>query len=665
MRTRFSRWPSALPLALALPAAAWAQGAAAPAQLPAIIVTADKTPQALEQTPASVAVLDALDVQAENLHSLAQLEGRAPGLSFQPFGQAGLNAPVLRGLTANFNSFATSALLLVDGVPTPTAQGFEDALLDVARIEVLRGPQSTLYGANAQAGVIAIHSQPIDGTPRTRVAAELGSRNLQRAQFALSRPVVEGQLYTSIAASAMRQQGFIRNQHTGGRDDARQNSQLKLGLRWTPTAHTEAVLRYARQDYDDGANRWGSPRQPRAQVASGTPGWNRSKGQSLSLHATHEGGAGLRWHAITAWSRFSDHTQQDTDFGPADALHVGRDNRLRTLSQELRLEGQLGQAQWLGGLYLAQDRHRLHYRSQRMGQLDQPRSLMDKRTLAWFTHWSLPLSERWSLAAGARIEQQRARITPQGQAARRQSWRHLSPKLALQYQLRPQQQWYASVSRGVRSGGFNALSVATDHAPFAPETSWSYETGFKGWALDKRLRYTLALYHMRIGDMQVMQMPRPGFMYLTNAASARSQGLEWDLDYLLGGGWQFKAGLAANRTRFARFVDGAADYSGKRNPFAPRLSGHASLRYDAPQGWYAQAGLTGSSKVYLDAANRHQRRGHALLNLAAGYQRRPWEISAHVRNAGNTAYDAVGYQNGFVTVYSPPREIGLRLSWQY
>lgn len=169
---------------------------------------------------------------------------------------------------------------------------------------------------------------------------------------------------------------------------------------------------------------------------------------------------------------------------------------------------------------------------------------------------------------------------------------------------------------------------------------------------------------MTVDNMQVQQMPLPGLVYVTNAASARSIGAEFELEYLLGQGWSLQAGLGLNRTRFSHFRDGANDYSGNQNPFAPRLNGHLTARYDAPAGWYAQASLSGTGPVYLDAANRYRRNGYALVNLAAGVTVRQVEISAYVNNLANRRYDAVGYQNGIVTVYSPPREVGLRLTWR-
>lgn len=632
--------------------------------LPAVIVTAEKSARSLEEVAASVAVIDGRDIEQSGITGMEQLEGRIPGLSFQPFGQAGMNSPVMRGLTANFNTFSTATLLLVDGVPTLTAQGFENGMLDLDRIEVIRGPQSTLYGRNAEAGVIAVHSMPMDDTPRASLSGEVGSRDKRVLRFAVSRPLVRDHLYASVSGNWSSQDGFIDNVHTGSKEDDRERRDLNLGVRWTPGDATDLVLRYARQEYDDGASLWGAPTAPRGQVASGTPSWNRSRGQTLSLNAQHQLPSGLQLHSITAWNDFKDRIQQDTDFMPADMLHVGRGHHLRTLSQEFRLEGSLGQADWLAGLYVDRSDHDLHSISKTMMGLSDIRADQDSHTEALFTHWNVPLTNDWSLSAGVRVERNEVELQPQGAESQKASWTQVSPKLAFQYQITPEHQWYASVSRGVRTGGFNVLAPALGYLPYEPEKSGSYETGVKGWFAGRQGRYSLASYVMDIDDMQVMQMPAVGMMYITNAATATSRGVELDVDYLLGDGWMLRSGLAWNHTRFDSFQDGDADYSGRRNPFAPDLTGHIGIRYDSPQGWYAQSSLVGSSKVYLDAANQYKRSGHGLVNLVAGYQYGDWELAAYANNVTDQTYDAVGYQNGFVTVYSPPREAGLRLTWR-
>lgn len=645
-------------------AAAPAARAQPPAELPAITVTADKQERALEDVPSSLSVFDGDMLEAQGIQNVESLQAITPGLSFQPFGQAGVNSPVMRGLSANFFSFSTSTLLVVDGVPTLTAQGYDDPLLAIDRVEVLRGPQSTLYGRNAEAGVINIHTRQPDNTLRGQVSAEIGSRDLRVMRFDLSGPLVEDKLYASVAGAWRSQNGFIDNTYTGQREDDREVRNGKIALRWTPSARTDATLRYAQVDYRDGAALWGSPDAPRDTVASGTPSWNRSIGRSASLAVRHDFDAGLRLSSVTAWNDFRDRVQQDTDFQPADLLHIQRDHQFSNLSQELRLEGDWNRAHWLVGLYADGDDHDLR-NTQKM-----PRGLTESvvklrgNSTAAFTHWTVPLAERWTVEAGARVERDEIRFRPEGDTQRRADWTRVTPRVALQYAFARRQQAYLSVSDGFRAGGFNVFSPAANYAPYQPETLRAYEIGAKGWLPGNRLRYSSAVYVMTVKNMQVQQMPLPGLVYVTNAASARSVGAEFELEYLLGDGWSAQAGLGLNRTRFSRFMDGAADYSGNQNPFAPRINGYVSARYDAPAGWYAQASLTGTGRVYLDAANRYSRNGYSLINLAAGVTVHQVEITAYVNNLANRRYDAVGYQNGIVTVYSPPREAGLRFTWR-
>ncbi|KXU37523.1 TonB-dependent receptor [Cephaloticoccus primus] len=633
--------------------------------LPPVMITADKIERRLERVPVSVAVIDGFDVEQAGITRLDQLVGRMPGLSFQPFGQAGLQAPVMRGVTAPIFSYSTSVLLLVDGVPTLTAQGFDNGLLDVDRVEVLRGPQSTLYGRNAESGVIAVHSKPMDNVSRASVSADVGSRSKQALRFAASHPLIEDRLYASISGSWLKQDGFIHNIYSGGMEDDRDHQDLNVGVRWTPQKATGLVLRYTRQRYDDGSNPWGGVGTPRAKVESGSPSDNHSLGETFSLTASHEFTAALRLRSISAYNDFRDRARHDADFRPALLASIERDSHLRTFSQELRLEGEWGRADWLVGIYGDHGDNDLRNLAERFGTAYEYTAELETEALAFFTHWNIPLTDTWTLIAGGRVERTSSELTPQtGGTQRKKDWTHFSPKLALQYQITPAHQWYVSGSRGIRAGGYNVFVSALDFPSFEPEEIWSYETGLKGWMLDQRLRYSAAVYFMDIDDMQVMLQPGPGVNYIASAAKAESKGFEIDVDYLLGGGWQLKTGVAFNDTTFDRFQDGAANYKDKRNPFAPKLSGHIGLRFDARQGWYAQAGVTGTSKAYVDPANVYRREGYAVVNLVAGYQLGDWEIAAYANNVADETYDANGYQGNTVTIYSPPREIGLRMTWR-
>lgn len=639
-------------------------GAAAQIELAPMTVTANKIEQEQEQVPASLSVITGDDLRKNHIDDLERLARITPGFTFQPFGQSGTNLPVVRGLSSGATAFSSSMLMLVDGVPTLMGQGFDHNLLGVERIEILRGPQSTLYGRNAEAGVLSIHTRQPGDTPYAHLEAGTGSRDLRTLNLDASTALVPGTLYAGVTGQWLQQDGFIDNTYRGGQADDRERQSARMVLRWTPSLATDVNLRYSRQDYRDSGSQWGLAGSSHREVRSGTPSWNHSSGRSLSLDVLHEFDSGLKLRSITARNDFYDRVQQDTDFLPADQLHLARDYHFTTLSQEFRLEGQWRDNQWLLGTYVDRDDHDLSYQQKLPLRLTQTDSQLGGNTSALFGQWLMPLAEHWTLTLGARAEQDKVHIDPASSSRQSASWQRFTPKAALQYEWQPDAYVYGSYAEGFRAGGFNAFSSAANYPGYDPEKVKTYELGAKGWLADKRLRYSAALYWMDVRDMQVQQIIQPGVVYITNAATARSTGLELEAEYLVADDWRVLSSMGLNRTRFERFSEGSNDYKGNRNPYAPDLTGHLSVRYDAPAGWYAQGGVSAVGKTYLDAANQYSRGGYGLIDLNAGYDFSHYGISAYVKNAADKRYDAVGYLNGTARVYSPGREIGLRVSYE-
>lgn len=661
MRRAFRFNTGILSLLMVTSQTAWPQEAV---ELPTVTVTVNKQSQTLERVPASVTVFDGDELEMVGARGLADVAKATPGFTFQTMGQSGFQPPVMRGLTASSVSFSSSVALVVDGVPTLRAQGFEDSLLGIEHVEILRGPQSTLYGRNAEAGVINIITRKPGNDPYAAVSLDAGSRNKQALRFDASRALVQDTLYLGVAGEFSRQDGFIDNTRTGKTEDDRERHSGRFVLRWTPDARTDIALRLAQREYDDGGSTFGLTNGKREIVHSGTESWNHDRSRTASLDIAHELDSGLRLRSITANNEYFNRILQDYDFQPADLVHIGRDYRFQTLSQEFRLEGKLGASTWLAGLYLDRDDNELGLESKTPLALTRTSSTQEGSSSALFTHWEVPLAEHWALQAGARVERDEIRFKLAGGNEQTRNWSRFTPKLAVQYQWQPLAQIYASVADGFRAGGFNTFAPAA-YRSYEPEKLRAFELGIKGTLLNRRLRYSAALYRMDIDDMQVVQIANLSQSFVTNAATGRSTGAEAELRWLLGAGWQLQAALGLNRTRFREFKDGTNDYAGNRNPFAPDINGHLGLRYDAPSGWFAQAQAAGYGKVYMDAANTASRRrpGYGVINLAAGYAWERMELTAYVNNAADKQYDTVGFPIATVTVYSPPREFGLRLNW--
>ncbi|MDX5627202.1 MULTISPECIES: TonB-dependent receptor [unclassified Brenneria] len=628
-----------------------------------IMVTADKTEQQAEEVPISLSTFFDDDLHRQGIEDLETLARKTPSFSFQSTGQSGFNPPVVRGLTSYATTFSSSMLMMVDGVPTIANQGFENSLVGVERVEVLRGPQSALYGKNAEGGVLNIYTRQPDDTPYARVDGELGSRDKHVLRLDIAHPLIEDTLYVGIAGQLREQDGFIHNRYSGGWADDRKSYDGRAVIRWTPDENSDISLRYSHLNYRDGGSLWGSVTAPRYEVRSGTSSWNHSEGETFSLDVAHQFDSGVSLRSITAKTDYYDKLRQDTDFMPAERFFMQRDFHLSNLSQELRLSGEHKGAKWLVGAYADKTDNDLSFTNKTPLRFQTIDPTLEGRSVSLFGQWLQPITSQWSFTLGGRIEQDRAEIKPENASTQSRHWQQFSPKASLQYQWRPEQNLYLSYSEGVRAGGFNPFLPSVNYPAYSPEKVRSYEAGVKGSV--KNLRYSVAAYYMQINDMQVQQYIGPGVTSITNAATAYSSGLEASFDYWLNEQWSVDGAVGLNRTRFKHYQDGDNNYDGNKNPYAPDLTWHIGVRYDADS-WYADASLDGVGDIYLDPANQYRRASYQLLNLSASYPvNQHLTLSAYGQNVTDKHYDAVGYMNGNVTVYNPPRELGMRVSYEF
>ena len=171
--------------------------------LDGITVTAQKQKENIQDVPISISVIDDMDIKDRKIESLSQLGDFVPNFMIFNHGISGMNTPAMRGLTAFVQSMKVSTGLYIDGVPSLNAIGYEDGLLDIERIEVLRGPQGTIYGKGAEAGAINITTRQPDNTFQGQVSiqggkmlsSETGEDYSSCASLRLSGPILTDTLF--------------------------------------------------------------------------------------------------------------------------------------------------------------------------------------------------------------------------------------------------------------------------------------------------------------------------------------------------------------------------------------------------------------------------------------------------------------------------------------
>lgn len=674
-----------------------------------VSVAADRRESRASTTAAAVTSFTARDARAYRLWDLKELSALAPGLYSADPGD-GRNVTTLRGIGTT--SYDPAVVTYIDGVSQFSLDTYIPQLIDVERIEVLRGPQGTLFGRNALGGVIQVTTRKPGNRTRVGLETSHGNYGLQRTTATLRAPVVRDRLWLGLALQQQRRDGYYRNRFTGGDFDGLKQRTLNLDLRyasggaWTARVNlkghrTENRGAFPLSRVDDAADR---PYELDQDATA--PMLDRGENASLSIARA---GARVRLDLQTAWQ--SNHRiydgPLDGDFSRADVVRIFNDygdrfNRVGVWTQEVRLSSAPsagGRLQWVSGLFLfAQDnpvrQATVFGRDAGLfGIPDREFSLVSQNLgrgagAALFGQGTWAVSDRLSLVAGLRVDRERRRLEVRGEyekasvrfvtrpdTAATGTYAAVSPKLGLQLGLPGGRFAYLSYARGFRAGGLTPLGSDPGQPPlvsYDPEYSGSLELGLKGGGGDGRLSYRLAAFHTVLSDAQVPTLLLPDAVTVTrNAGRMRSYGAEAEAEARLPGGFSLtaRAGLTEARyTRLAVPVNGRAeDLSGNRQVFTPAHTALLVADYARTLGkrrrqtLEARIEATSTGRQYFDLSNTIGQPAYALVNARAGIAGRRWGLHLWARNLTGNTHIAYGYDFGVVHL-GAPRTWGLTLS---
>ncbi|MDX9964567.1 TonB-dependent receptor [Desulfobacter postgatei] len=223
-------------------------------QLEEVTVSAQKTEENVLDVPISMSVFDDFTIQDRMIDTVQDIAKYTPGLEIINLGCAVKSSPAIRGLYSGYEAKSSTAGLYIDGIPVTDGTGFDESLMDIERVEVLKGPQGTLYGKNTEVGVINIITKKPDNETKGKVVATAGSDSKKELAFSASGPVVKDRLYIGVSGKYYEKEGFIYNASKDKTEDDRKHNYGKINFRWTPTDNLEASLIYSKIKYDNGAN---------------------------------------------------------------------------------------------------------------------------------------------------------------------------------------------------------------------------------------------------------------------------------------------------------------------------------------------------------------------------------------------------------------------------
>jgi iron complex outermembrane recepter protein len=700
---------------------------ALPSNLDAIVVTAQRRPERLQRVPISLSVKsgDELDrMQATDMVRLGQV---VPSLLMTRTGA--FTQPYLRGVGKRSTlGVENSVATYVDGVYLASSIS---ALLDlrgIERVEVLNGPQGTLYGRNATGGVIHVVTRDPAPGLSAEAHADVGTFGYVRGQVYIA----GGSERTagSLAVNVTRQGGYGTNFFTAKKSQGEVDHGIvargKIILR--PASLFKLTLASDYQDVDQDFAQLpvgGYPPigEPRVQGFRDYDQDARTRYHFRygGASATVEANAGsAKIISITAARRLRARYGTDLDMGPNLLLDALANARQKQFSQELQVRSSdFSRGPWIAGLYFVSINERYDptifryggsYSADRGGRTLQTLfSAGEVKSFAAYGQATLPISESTRLTAGLRYTIEKRSIEANGERqfagppfvgpipglptltepALRESetFRKLTWRLAIDQQFSNAVMAYAAVSRGFQSGGWN---LQTPQLPsFGPETLDSYEAGIKFADRSGRLTLDSSIFYYDYADLQVSAITPLGSATV-NATSADLYGLGLQLDARLDGNTRISFGGQLLSARYDRFTNAtctdydpdatvpyaplSCDVTENRLPFAPKLKfnlgGSHRVDWSLPGALTLSANLAYTSGYFSEPDNVVEQDAFASVDLAAEWRHAPRGPSVRlwVQNLTGAKYSeslVTFPTTGVLQRPAAPRRLGMSIGYSY
>jgi len=540
----------------AIPGVAAAQ---APAQgvsvVEELVVTARRREESLKDVPVAVTAVTGERLEATGAADITTLQQSTPNLTVQV--ARGSNSTLIsfiRGVGQQdpLWGFEPGVGLYVDDVYIARPQGAVLDIFDIERMEVLRGPQGTLYGRNTIGGAIKYVTAKIDGEPEMRFKGQLGSYN-QRDFIGSAKGMVSDTLGVGLTWASFDRDGYGSNLTTGAEHYNKDVAAARATVEFSPTP--DLFFRLAGDIVTDRSN----PRHGHREVAAfnalnqpipggevlpnvydtraGAGDKNRVESRGVSLLGEWSASDSLTFKSISAYRAGETAGEIDFDTLPAPYLDIPARYSDHQFTQELQLLYSGDRVQAVGGLF--------YLNATAAGAFDTVLSQaaltiataghVDTESWSAFADVSFDLTEALTLSVGGRYtrDEKTGVVYRQNFTGIRSplfgnplavpglvrsdftatdSYEKFTPRVSVSYDLNSELTGYASYSQGFKSGGFDmradAILTPTSRDGYAPETVDSYEAGLKGYFFDRRLSLNTAVFYAQYQDQQVtLQTP--------------------------------------------------------------------------------------------------------------------------------------------------------------
>jgi iron complex outermembrane receptor protein len=692
--------------------------AAENSQLDTIVVTAQRRAENQETVPISIAAVSGAALTEAGITNVQELGNSVPGLNIE--NNVGNAFVFVRGVGTTALAVENDVGVYVDGVYITSQTASLLNLSNIDRVEVLKGPQGTLFGRNAVGGALSIVTKDPSKTPSADISVGYGNFNTTTANF-YGTTGIGANLATDFAFYYSDQaDGWGHDLTTDTQNFRARSIQARNKWVYTPVDDTKITLSI---DYALVHNQLGSqwsflPGAVGVDGASTNRGFYNSLGNGLSQNESQQYGTMLRIDQNFGWARgvsitsirsSTNHNFVDQDGTPLPVVEGGpTPQNDRAYSEELQLlSPDSSPIKWIVGAYALYDKYYTPGFNIQVGTTTHEVLVVDEPTKSYAgfgqatievlpdTHLTLGLrytDDHKSVSGETSLNGTQLPPIPGVTDPSRQNttFSKLTYRVALDHQFSPDIMGYVSYDKGFKSGQYNLIAYAD--APVQPESLDAVQAGVKSEFLDHRLRVNLAGFHYKYSNIQITQVVTGG-TELLNAAAATLYGVDADVDAKVNSYFKLQGSLEWLHGRYTNFPDAPSyapnvspvtglpvganslltiDASGNTTVHSPTMTAYVAGDYTVPLAlgrMELNASLSYNSGYYWDPDNRLKQPSYTLLGAFVKWtpNQGNWDLRIWGNNLTNKEYYAYesAFSLGDVASPAAPRTYGITAGYHF
>lgn len=760
------------------------------------IVSSLKEHGSMRQQPASVSVIGQQKLEDNHITSLKGISNIVPNLFIPDYGSRLTSAVYIRGIGSRINTPAVG--LYVDDIPYADKSGFDFNFYDVERIDVMRGPQGTLYGRNTMGGIIKIFTRNPLFYQGTTVNLGYSTRDNRRRVSLTHYHRPSNKFAFSAGGYYEGSDGLFTNDFTGKKVDALQAGGGKMRALWLPTNKLTLDVNLGYDYSDEGAYPYfytGTLSGNEGFIQTGTDdagnptykydlsqykGKITNNRESRYRRGMFNAGIGLKYRAknfimnsVTSYQNLNDRMFMDQDFMATDIYTIEQKQKINTLTEELtfrntnndkweRVSGINIMKQWLhttGPVNFMDDG--LRWLESNINSVFDNPNIPFKMSLTFngdqlvmggtfdtptfnaavFHQSTYHFNEHLSATAGLRLDYEKNTINYDAPATidytytmpfmtldltsdiseyngtMHTDYLKVLPKFALKYDFNNESNVYLSITKGMRSGGYNVQGFSemlqgamkykmmegtkagiveqwpemqesldrmmptvvmpdVSEVEYRPEYSWNYEIGTHLNLAERKLRFDAAVYYIHTRDQQVARFVNSGMgRILVNAGKSESYGAEFSALCQITNRLALMGNYGYTHAKFTDYDSGnGSDYTGNYVPFVPMHTVNADLAYTIPfstDGFCKSLTLgmnyLGAGRIYWTEANDASQAFYNTLGARIQLATKLFSLQLWAKNLADTQYNTlyvVSVNRGYEQ-HGKPFQMGVDMKFEF